>query len=100
MPGQVSQQVKEARNARLLEVINGIAAEIYQTYVGETLQILVEGPSRKKPFRMMGRTRENKIVLFEGGERHRGELMDVKITRAGSFTLYGDPAILNLDGND
>jgi tRNA-2-methylthio-N6-dimethylallyladenosine synthase len=36
-------------------------------------------------------------VVFEGSERHRGELLDVRITRAGSFTLYGDPAIINLD---
>ncbi len=47
--------------------------------------------------RMMGRTRCNKIVVFDGSERHRGHLLDVKIARAGSFTLYGDPAILNLD---
>ena len=58
------------------------------------MQILVEGPSKKNPARMMGRTRCNKIVVFDGSERHRGQIMDVKITRAGSFTLYGDPAIL------
>jgi tRNA-2-methylthio-N6-dimethylallyladenosine synthase len=46
---------------------------------------------------MMGRTRCNKIVLFDGSRRHLGQLMDVKITRAGSFSLYGDPAIVNLD---
>jgi tRNA-2-methylthio-N6-dimethylallyladenosine synthase len=61
------------------------------------VQILVEGPSKKNPARLMGRTRCNKIVLFEGSHRHRGQIMDVEITRAGSFTLYGDPAILNLD---
>jgi len=54
----------------------------------------VEGPSKKNPARMAGRTRCNKIVVFDGSDRHRGQLMDVKITRAGSFTLYGDPAIL------
>jgi tRNA-2-methylthio-N6-dimethylallyladenosine synthase len=43
---------------------------------------------------MTGRTRCNKIVVFEGDERHRGQMLDVKITRAGSFTLYGDAAIL------
>ena len=37
-----------------------------------------------------------KIVLFDGSERHRGQLMDLKITRVGSFTLYGDPAIVGL----
>ncbi len=97
LPGQVTAEIKEERNARLLAVINEIAAESYADYVGATVQILVEGPSRKKPFRMMGRTRTNKIVLFDGSERHRGQLMDVKITRAGAFTLYGDPAILNCE---
>jgi tRNA A37 methylthiotransferase MiaB len=44
---------------------------------------------------MTGRTRCNKIVVFDpAGREHRGQLLDVKITRAGSFTLYGDPAIL------
>ena len=43
----------------------------------------------------MGRTRCNRIVVFPGSERHRGQLMDVDITRAGSFTLYGDPDILS-----
>jgi hypothetical protein len=32
--------------------------------------------------------------VFDGSERHRGQLLDVAITRAGSFTLYGDPAVL------
>jgi len=57
------------------------------------VQILVDGPSRKNGARFTGRTRCNKIVLFDGGERHRGQLMDVKIERTGSFTLYGDPVI-------
>lgn len=100
MPNQVSRDVKEERNARLLALTNEIAAESYRSYVGETVQILVEGPSKKKPFRMMGRTRTNKIVVFDGSERHRGQIMDLKITRAGAFTLYGDPAILNLDSPD
>src|SRR5204862_3202297 len=96
MPGQLPREVKEERNARLLEVINAMAIETYRRYVGHTVQILVEGPSKKKPFRMMGRTRSNKIVVFDGSERHRGQVLDVKVTRAGSFTLYGDPAILNV----
>ena len=61
------------------------------------MQILVEGPSKKNPHRMMGRTRCNRIVVFEGSERHRGQLMNVQITHTGSFTLYGDPAIIGLE---
>jgi tRNA-2-methylthio-N6-dimethylallyladenosine synthase len=96
MPDQVSQKIRGERNQRLLEVVNEIAARKYKKFVGRQVQILVEGPSKKNPARMTGRTRCNKIVLFDGGDRHRGQLMDLKITRAGSFTLYGDPAIVNL----
>ncbi len=94
MPDQLSTKVKEERNRRLLELVNEIAKRRYEKLIGTRTQILVEGPSKKNPARMMGRTRCNRIVVFEGSERHRGQLMDVKITRAGSFTLYGDPAIL------
>ncbi len=76
--------------------MNEIGKRKYSAFVGRQVQILVEGPSKKNPARLTGRTRCNKIVVFDGAERHRGQLMDVKITRAGSFTLYGDPAIVNL----
>jgi tRNA-2-methylthio-N6-dimethylallyladenosine synthase len=95
MPGQVPQKIREQRNHRLLETVNGIGRRKYDAFVGRRTQILVEGPSRKNPARMTGRTRCNKIVVFDpAGREHRGQLLDVKITRAGSFTLYGDPAIL------
>lgn len=94
MANQVSQEVKEERNQRLLAVVNEIAAEKHREMAGRQVEILVEGPSKKNAARMMGRTRCNKIVVFEGSDRHRGQLLEVAITRAGSFTLYGDPAIL------
>ncbi|HUE36140.1 MAG TPA: tRNA (N6-isopentenyl adenosine(37)-C2)-methylthiotransferase MiaB [Candidatus Acidoferrum sp.] len=94
MPDQVPQRIREERNQVLLQTINEIAARKYKNFVGRQTQILVEGPSKKNPARMTGRTRCNRIVVFDGGERHRGQIMDVKITRAGSFTLYGNPAIL------
>jgi tRNA-2-methylthio-N6-dimethylallyladenosine synthase len=96
MPDQVPQEIREERNHRLLETVNEIGARKYENFIGRQTQILVEGPSKKNAARMSGRTRCNKIVLFDGAERHRGQIMDLKITRAGSFTLYGDPAIVNL----
>jgi tRNA-2-methylthio-N6-dimethylallyladenosine synthase len=94
MPDQLPTRVKEERNERLIEVINEIAKQHYEKLIGRRMQILVEGPSKRNSARMMGRTRCNKIVVFDGSDRHRGELMDVKIERAGSFTLYGDPAVI------
>ena len=95
MPDPLPQAVKEERNQRLLELVNTTGARQHQKFVGRQVQILVEGPSKKNPSRLTGRTRCNKIVVFEGSERHHRQLMDVKVTRAGSFTLYGDPAILD-----
>jgi tRNA-2-methylthio-N6-dimethylallyladenosine synthase len=97
LPGQLPEEEKEARHQRLLGLINEIAAHRYQECVGHQLEILVEGPSKRNSRRLMGRTRHNRIVVFDGSERHRGALLEVKIIRAGSFTLYGDPAILGMD---
>lgn len=89
LPGQVTQAVKEERNARLLALVNEISARRYEGLAGERLEVLVEGPSRRNAARQMGRTRCNRIVVFEDEEDRRGELVRLKIERAGSFTLYG-----------
>ncbi len=94
MPDQIPQSVREERNYSLLETVNEIAAKRYKNFVGQQTEILVEGPSRKNSERLTGRTRCNKIVIFDGEKRHLGQIMDVKITRASNFTLYGDAAIL------
>lgn len=94
MGDQLPEEVKEERNQRLLRLLDEIVEERYGKFVGQRTQILVEGPSKRNEARMMGRTRCNKIVVFDGDDRHRGQLMEVEIERVGSFTLYGNPAIL------
>jgi tRNA-2-methylthio-N6-dimethylallyladenosine synthase len=96
MPEQLSAEVKEDRNQMLLKILNDHLGSENQRLVGKTVEILVEGPSDKNPRRMFGRTRTNKGVVFEGSERHRGQLLPVRIERATLTTLYGDPAIHNL----
>ncbi|MEQ2008195.1 MAG: MiaB/RimO family radical SAM methylthiotransferase [Limisphaerales bacterium] len=96
MPDQLPEEIIEARHAQLLALINEIAERKNKACEGRVLQILVEGPSHKNPARLEGRTRTNKIVIFDGGERHIGQVMDVRIVHAAPFTLYGDPAIVNL----
>ena len=95
MPDAVPRGIIEERHGRLLELVNEIGKEKYRRSVGGRVQILVEGSSRKNPARLEGRTRTNRIVVFEGSERHRGQLLDVDITGAGCFTLYGEPASSN-----
>ncbi len=91
---QLPQELIEERHAKLLSEVNQIGATRYEKYIGKKMQILVEGPSRRNKERMEGRTRCNRIVVFDGGERFRGQLVDLNIIRSGSFTLYGDPVIL------
>ncbi|HZR21328.1 MAG TPA: tRNA (N6-isopentenyl adenosine(37)-C2)-methylthiotransferase MiaB [Verrucomicrobiae bacterium] len=98
MPGQVPEALREERHQRLLQCVNEIADRRYEALVGRRLEILVEGPSKRNPDRLTGRTRCNKIVVFEGADRHKAQTLEVQIVRAGSFTLYGDPAVINLDG--
>ena len=95
MPNQCPQEVREERNSRLLAQVNAAAEVRFKRHIGNKMQILVEGPSKRNPARYSGRTRCNKIVVFDGSERHRGQVMDVLITRVGSFTLYGNPDILD-----
>ena len=94
MDGQLPESVKEARNQELLEVVNAHARRKLRDCVGLRAEILCEGESRYNSGRLTGRTRTNKIVVFEGAPRHVGQVMDVRITAAQNFTLYGDPAIL------
>ena len=96
MEGQLPEAVIEERHRRLLDAVNEVGIARYHALVGRTMEILVEGPSRRNAARYEGRTRCNKIVIFEGSERHRGQLLNVRIERVGTFTLYGDPVVVGM----
>ena len=89
MDGQVPEDIKEWRNKDLLDVVNKHVVRHLGALVGQHVEILCEGVSRNNPQRLSGRTRTNKIVVFEGSPRHIGQLFDVKIERASPSTLYG-----------
>ncbi len=97
MPDQISETVIQKRHARLLKEVDGIRGRKLSEYIGAQVEILVEGPSHRNTARLEGRTRCNKIVVFEGGKRLAGQVINVKITDATQSTLYGDPAIMNLN---
>ena len=95
MPGQLPEEEIESRHARLLKLVDEIRARKLRGQIGVNLEILVEGPSRRNPARLEGRTRCNKIVVFEGTKRHVGRIMKVQITEATQTTLYGEPVALS-----
>src|SRR3954466_9624353 len=89
--------VKVERMQRLVEVVQRRAHERAQRFVGRTLDVLVEGPSRTDPARMRGRSRHNKAVNFTGLARP-GEIVPVEIRAATSQTLAGEESLLSRAG--
>jgi tRNA-2-methylthio-N6-dimethylallyladenosine synthase len=91
--GVVAHAVKVERMERLVELVQRSARERAERFVGRTLEVLVEGPSRTDPERLRGRTRHNKVVNF-AGLASAGELTDVEIVGATSQTLSGEERLL------
>jgi tRNA-2-methylthio-N6-dimethylallyladenosine synthase len=88
MDGQLSEEVKEDRNQDLLSVVNRHAQQKLQAMVGTRTEVLCTGASRHNETRLTGRTRGNKIVVFEGPDDLAGKLVDVDVTETAGFTLY------------
>ena len=91
MADQIDEGVKAQRNHDLLDVVNESARRSNERLVGRSFEVLSEGPSKTNSSRLMGRTRANKIVLFEGADDLVGTLVVVRIERATGFSLYGTP---------
>jgi tRNA-2-methylthio-N6-dimethylallyladenosine synthase len=91
MPDQIDEPIKQARNHDLLEVVNAAARRAHEKLVGTRAEILCEGPSKTNAARLMGRTRGNKVVVFDGERERSGKIFDVAIERANGFSLYGTP---------
>ena len=79
---------------RLVEVIQRRARERAQRFVGRTLDVLVEGPSRYDPSRLRGRTTHNKVVNFDG-LASPGEIVPVEILSATSQSMTGTESLLS-----
>ena len=89
IPDQVDERTKERRNQDLLQIVNESNRRTLERLVGCDVEVLCEGPSKTNSARMMGRTRTNKIVVFEGSHHLVGELVSVRVQHANGFSLYG-----------
>jgi tRNA-2-methylthio-N6-dimethylallyladenosine synthase len=84
---------KVRRLEALVEVVQRRAQERASRFLGRTVEVLVEGPSRTDPEKLRGRTRHNKVVNFSGLAAP-GEMAQVEIASATSQTLAGDERLL------
>ncbi|MBC7074882.1 MAG: tRNA (N6-isopentenyl adenosine(37)-C2)-methylthiotransferase MiaB [Syntrophomonadaceae bacterium] len=87
---QVSLEEKKERLQRLNDVQYRIATEINESLTGTVQEVLVEGPSKTNREKLTSRTRTNRIVIFSGPKTLIGELINVKIVKARTFSLFGE----------
>jgi tRNA-2-methylthio-N6-dimethylallyladenosine synthase len=96
MEDQVDEDVIEQRHQRLMDLHESITMDVNQRWVGETVEVYVEGPSPKsseKDPQTTGRTTTNDVVIFEDvPEDLYGEFIPVTINEAKSYTLFGEVA--------
>ena len=95
MECQIPDSIKGERMNRLLEAQNAIALEKNKPMENAVIKVLCDGPSKNNENVYSGRTEGNKIVLFNGDECDVGQFVNVKISRAETFALYGEKINLN-----
>ncbi len=81
---------KRKRLLKLNDVQYQIATEINRQLEGQVQEILVEGPSKTNPEKLTGRTRTNRIVIFSAPSDLTGKVINVRITEARTFSMFGE----------
>ena len=94
----VPMAVKKARLAELQLRINELAQSISRSMVGTVQQVLVEGPSKKDPHQLTGRTENNRVVNFTGQPRMIGQFVGVRITEALPNSLRAEVEMIAENG--
>jgi len=89
MEDNIPAEVKKERLQILNDRLSAIAAARNQTYLGRTLKVLCEGPSKKNEEVLSGYSEENKLVNFRGDPSMTDQIVDVEITAVHSFSLDG-----------
>ncbi|TSE28788.1 tRNA-2-methylthio-N(6)-dimethylallyladenosine synthase [Tepidimonas thermarum] len=96
LPDDTPHDVKLRRLQTLQKALEANVARISERRVGTVQRILVEGPSKKNPHELMGRTECNRIVNFDGGpngQRLIGQMIDVRITQALPHSLRAEVVV-------
>jgi len=81
---------KRDRLLRLNGLQYGIAAEYNRALEGSIQEVMVEGCSKTNDEKLTSRTRNNRIVIFSGSKDLIGKLINVRITKGKTFSLFAD----------
>ena len=89
-PDDVPENVKTERLNQIIALQNEFSLKSNQKCIGQTYQVLVEGPSKRSELQMTGRTPQNKFCVFDGQGCKPGDTVWVKILTCSSATLLGE----------
>lgn len=90
LPDDIPEDVKIRRLNEIIEVQNQLSAEANRNCIGKTYEVLVEGFSKRSREQLVGRTEQNRVVVFNKGNHRIGDLVTVRITDSSSATLKGE----------
>lgn len=90
LPDDIPEEVKIARLQRMIDLQNELSLESNRRDIDKEFEVLVEGFSKRSREQLFGRTSQNKVVVFDKGNHHIGQLVRVKVTDASSATLLGE----------
>jgi len=90
LPDDVPEEVKIRRLNEMIALQNELSAISYKADEGKEFEVLVEGYSKRSREQLCGRTSQNKMVVFDKGNHHIGDLVRVRITGSTSATLFGE----------
>ena len=90
LPDDISEEIKIRRLNEIIEVQNQLSAEANRRCIGKTYEVLVEGFSKRSREQLVGRTEQNRVVVFDRGTHRIGDFVTVRITDSSSATLKGE----------
>lgn len=89
MKDDVPEDVKARRLSEMIALQNRLSNISKKQDVGKTFEVLIEGPSRRSPENLSGRTSQNKVVVFPAENNKAGDYVRVLINKSTSATLLG-----------
>ena len=87
----VPEEEKVRRLQGMIDLQNKLSEESNLRDIGKTFEVLIEGFSKRSREQLFGRTSQNKVVIFDKKNYHVGQFIKVKIHKASSATLFGEP---------
>lgn len=94
LPDDVAEDEKIRRLNEMIQLQTDLSAAANKRDEGKTFDVLVEGFSKRSREQLCGRTSQNKMVVFDKGNHHVGDIVKVRITGSTSATLFGEECLL------